>query len=611
MKLKSMLTFAAIAPLMFAGCNSDTTAKHEKAAAQSASAAQQVYVAPGKLDDYYAFLSGGQSGSVFVYGIPSCRFIKEIPIFEPRAALGYANNPGSETYKHLAATGPLWGDTHHPVLSQTDGRYDGHWLWINDKANGRVAKIDLRTFEAVEIKVVPNIQGAHGLAAYLPTCKYVFVNGELEMDAVGNSTDAAKYRSMVAFLDAQTLETKFEVSFVGNADIASSGKDGHYVFFTEYNTENATTSEGMIENDRDAVGAIDVPLAEKTLAEGNFTKINGVPVIESEKVPGVLTLIPVPKNPHGCNVTPDGKYVLASGKLSPTVSIIDAKTLKVIAEPEVGLGPLHTTFDGRGNAYTSLFVDSQIVKWNIEKAIKGETDYIVDRVDVHYNVGHTKAAGSDTSYPSGDWLISLNKLSKGMFLPVGPAMPDSQELIDISGDKMRLVAAFPSPPEPHDAVMLKRQVLENYVVQTYELQPTAVKMGEEKVVRNGNKVDVYMTCIRSKFIPEQFEVHQGDEVHVKITNVETVRNMTHGFALSKYGINLGIDPGQTTEATFVADKMGTYWYYCTWFCSALHLEMRGRMLVKPQGVALNDNPGAVTPEEKARNAAQQKGNSYE
>ncbi len=610
MKLKSLFTLLALAPLVLVGCNSDNTTKKEKAAAQNASAAQQVYVAPGKLDDYYAFLSGGQSGSVFVYGLPSCRFIKEIPIFEPRAGLGYANNPASETYKRLAATGPFWGDTHHPVLSQTDGRYDGHWLWINDKANERVAKVDLRTFEVAEIKLVPNIQGAHGLAAYLPTCKYVFVNGEFETDPAGNSTDAGKSRSMVAFLDAQTLETKFEISFVGNADIASSGKDGHYVFVTMYNTENATTSEGMIENDRDAVGAFDVPLAEKMLAEGKFTRINGVPVIESEKVPGVLTLIPVPKNPHGCNVTPDGKYVLASGKLSPTVSIIDAKTLKVIAEPEVGLGPLHTTFDGRGNAYTSLFVDSQIVKWNIEKAIKGSPDYIVDRVDVHYNVGHTKAAGADTSYPDGNWLISLNKLSKGMFLPTGPAMPESQELIDISGDKMRLVAAFPSPPEPHDAVMIKRQVLENYVVQTYELQPSAVKSGEEKVVRNGNKVDVYMTCIRSKFIPEQFEVHEGDEVHLKVTNIETVRNMTHGVAISKYGINLGIDPGQTVETTFVADKLGTYWYYCTWFCSALHLEMRGRMLVKPQGAVLNDNPGGVSAEEKARSAAQ-KGNVYE
>src|ERR1022692_2764799 len=112
MKIKLILPLLAVTPFIFTGWNSDTTTKQQKTAAQSASAAQQVYVAPGKLDDYYAFLSGGQSGSVFVYGIPSCRFIKEIPIFEPRAGLGYANNPGSESYKRLVATGPLWGDTH-------------------------------------------------------------------------------------------------------------------------------------------------------------------------------------------------------------------------------------------------------------------------------------------------------------------------------------------------------------------------------------------------------------------------------------------------------------------------------------------------------------------
>lgn len=592
MQTKFSITYLAALSFLLAGCDSDTTARHRDREAERESAARQVYVPPGKLDDYYAILSGGQSGSVFVYGIPSCRFLKEIPIFEPRAGLGYANNPGSESYRRLVESGPLWGDTHHPVLSQTDGRYDGRWLWINDKANDRVAMIDLRTFEVTAIKLVPNIQGAHGLAAYLPSCKYVFVNGELETDAKDNSADPARYRSVVAFLDAQTLETAFQVSFVGNADIASSGKDGRYVFVTMYNTENATSSEGMIERDRDAVGAIDVPLAEKALAEGRFSKINGVPVIASEDVPGVLTLIPVPKNPHGCNVTPDGKHVLASGKLSPTVSIIDARTLQVVAEPEVGLGPLHTTFDERGNAYTSLFVDSQIVKWSIEKAIQGRNDYIVDRVDVHYNVGHTKAAGADTSHPSGDWLISLNKLSKGMFLPVGPGMPESQELIDITGERMRVVAAFPSLPEPHDAVMVHRKVLENHVVQTYELQPTAVKLGEERVVRNGTKVDVYMTCIRSKFVPEQFEVHEGDEVTVHLTNVETVRDMTHGLAVSRIGINLAVDPGQTAETTFVASRPGTYWYYCSWFCSALHLEMRGRMLVKSQGAMLTEYPNS-------------------
>jgi len=615
MKTISILTIVSavvLGAVAFLGCNSDSSGKKQKAAMQNASAAQQVYVPPGKLDEYYAILSGGQSGSMFVYGIPSCRFIKEIAVFEPRAGQGYANNPGSDSYKRLAASGPLWGDTHHPVLSQKDGRYDGKWLWINDKANDRVGKVDLRTFETAEIKVVPNIQGSHGLAAYLPTCKYVFINGELETDHVSNTGDPAKYRSLIAFLDSNTLETRFEISFVGNADIASSGKDGRYVFVTMYNTENGITSEAMIERDRDAVGAIDVPLAEKALAEGKFARINGVPVIESEKVPGVLTLIPVPKNPHGCNVTPDGKYVLASGKLSPTVSIIDAHTLKIVAEPEVGLGPLHTTFDNRGNCYTSLFVDSQIVKWNLDKAIKGANDYIVDRVDVHYNVGHTKAAGADTSYPSGDWLLSLNKLSKGMFLPVGPGMPESQELIDISGDKMRVVAAFPSLPEPHDAVFIHRKVLESVVIQTHQLEPNAVKLGEEKVVRNGNKVDIYMTCIRSKFVPEAVEVHESDEVTIHLTNVETVRDMTHGLAIPHHGINIAVDPGQTTVVPFKAGKPGVYWYYCTWFCSALHLEMRGRMIVKPSGEPLNENPGIVTKADKfASTAEEKKGASYE
>lgn len=566
------------------GCQSRREAASQAGAED---AARQVYVPPGKLDDYYAFLSGGQSGSIFVYGIPSCRFIREIAIFEPRAALGYAFNPESETYKRLAATGPMWGDTHHPVLSQTDGRYDGRWLWINDKANTRIARIDLKFFEVAAIKRVPNMQGAHGLAAYLPTCKYVFVNGELEQDFATHTTDPKKYRSVIAFLDAMTLETVFQVEFPGNADIASSGKDGRYVFSTMYNAESGISSEGMIERDRDAVIAIDVPLAEKAVAEGKAHLVNNVPVIDPKEIPGVLTLIPVPKNPHGCNVTPDGRYVLASGKLSPTVTIIDAKTLKTVAEPEVGLGPLHTTFDQRGNAYTSLFVDSQMVKWNIDKAVRGDPDYIIDRVDIHYNVGHTKAAGADTSYPSGDWLLSLNKLSKGMFLPVGPSMPECQELIDISGERMRVVFAFPSMPEPHDAVFLHRKVLDGKVAQTHKITPDAVKSGEETVIRNGNQVEVRMTCIRSKFLPEQFEVHEGDEVKVRLTNIETVRDMTHGLAVPDHGINVAVDPGQTIETVFKAGKPGTYWYYCTWFCSALHLEMRGRMLVKPPGAPLD------------------------
>ena len=296
-----------------------------------------------------------------------------------------------------------------------------------------------------------------------------------------------------------------------------------------------------------------------------------------------MTLIPVPKNPHGINVSPDGKYVMASGKLSPTVTIIDAHTLKIIAEPEVGLGPLHTTFDDRGNAFTSLFLDSQVVKWNIEKAIHGAPDYIVDRINVHYNIGHLQAVGGETMHPYGDYLLALNKLSKDQYLPVGPDMPEDQELIDISGEKMKMLASFPTPPEPHDAVFIEAKILAPMVKQVFTPPPDAVKAGAESVVRTGpHAVTVNMTMIRSAYTPDHFEVREGDRVTLHVTNVETIRDMIHGFALPDHDLNLSLAPGFTKTVVLDAGKPGVYWYYCTNFCSALHLEMRGRMVVQPK-----------------------------
>ena len=258
----------------------------------------------------------------------------------------------------------------------------------------------------------------------------------------------------------------------------------------------------------------------------------------------MLTLIPVPKNPHGINVTPDGRYAIAAGKLSPTVTIIDAHTLKIVAEPEVGLGPLHTTFDDRGNAFTSLFLDSQVVKWNIDKAVKGASDYIVDRINVHYNIGHLQAVGGDHMHPAGDYLIALNKLSKDMYVPVGPDLPENQEIIDISGEKMKLLASFPTPPEPHDATFMAVSVLKPLVHQTYTPADDAVKAGKERVVRTApHAVTVDMTLIRSAYTPDSFQVREGDQVTLKITNVETIRDMIHGFALPDHNLNIALAPG--------------------------------------------------------------------
>ncbi len=554
------------------------------------SPAAQVYVPVGKWDKYYAFLSGGQAGSVLVYGLPSGRLIRSIPVFEPRAQYGYAL-PGTDTYERLKASGPLWGDTHHPILSETHGDYDGRFLWINDKANGRVARIDLSHFETAVIAHIPNIQAAHGIAVVSPDTSYIIVNGEFESEIPPGTLDPKKYGSVMAFLDPISLETRFEVLMPANCDINDSSKDGRWAFTTMYNLEKGLTIEEMIRRDEDAIGAVDIPQAEAALQRGEFTVVNGVKVIDPQKTTSkVLYMIPVPKNPHGCDVTPDGRYVMGSGKLSPTVTVIDIAKIDqaknprdaIAGQPEVGMGPLHTTFDGRGNAYTSLFIDSQIVKWNIAKAVAGDPDYIVDRVDVHYNVGHTQATLAETMHPTGEYLLSLNKLSKDMFLPVGPSMPENQELIDISGAKMKLLASFPAEPEPHDAVFMKAEDLIPKVAQVDQPAPNAVAEGQSRVEQVGpREVHVYMTAIRSKFGLPEFTVHQGDKVTVTVTNIETIRDMTHGFALDNYGVNVAIDPGQTREVSFVADQPGTFWYYCTWFCSALHLEMRGRMLVEP------------------------------
>jgi len=563
------------------------------AAPVSGDLASRSYVPVGEWDKYYGFLSGGQSGSVYVYGLPSGRYIRSIPVYEPRAGYGYANVPGTETYERLKASGPMWGDTHHPILSETGGVYDGKWLWINDKANSRIARIDLAKFETVAITGIPNLQATHGIAVISPDTSYVIANGEFRAEVPPGGVDVESYGAVMAFLDPISLEVQFEVLIPGNCDINDSSKDGRWAFTTIYDLEEGLTVEEMIRRDEDAIGAVDIHAAEAALERGEFEVIDGVRVIDPEATTEtVLYVIPVPKNPHGCDVTPDGKYVMGSGKLSPTVTVIDIAKIDqvenlrdaIAGQPEVGLGPLHTTFDGRGNAYTSLFVDSQIVKWNIEKAIAGDPTYIVDRVDVHYNVGHTQATLAETMKPTGEYLLALNKLSKDQYLPVGPTMPEAQELIDISGEKMTMLASFPAEPEPHDAVFMLADDLVPHVIQTEELTAEAVPEDGSRVERVGpDEVHVYMTAIRSKYGLPSFEVKQGDKVTVTVTNVETIRDMSHGWALENYGINLALDPGQTREVTFVADKPGTHWYYCTWFCSALHLEMRGRMLVEEIG----------------------------
>lgn len=548
-------------------------------------------VAPGEKDSDLAFYSSGPYGGVWVVGVPSMRILREIPVFEARAGYGWGFDEASKKLIQGTmpdANSPSWGDTHHPMLSKTGGKYDGKYLYINDLANSRIAKIDLKLFKTVDIRRIPNIQGVHGIGVDADT-RYVFATGEYEIPNVLNpkANDDGKYRTAVTAMDKDlNVVAQIPVAY-GNTDIMGTTVDGKYVFTTVYNTENGTTMRDMVKSDKDAVLFINVAKMEEALKAGKFTELNGVKLVDPE-FPGLTTYVPVGKNPHGVDPDPTGKYMVASGKLSPTVSVIDLETLKVVGEAEVGAGPLHSSFDNKGNVYTGTFLDSTVVKWNLKEVVEGKPKetYIKQVEPAHYSPGHMMADGGGTKGAGGRWLIVPNKFSKDRFVNVGADYPENQQLFDISGDKMRLIMDMPILPEPHDLQIAPAELFKD-AVQAYDPQVSAqaegvaaTKEGETTIDRHGTHVEVHTTAKRSEYGFKELKLKKGDHVTIYVTSLETTKDITHGFALPDYGINKPINPGETIRVDFVADKVGTYWAYCTWFCSALHLEMRSRIIVE-------------------------------
>jgi len=624
--------------LLLPSCNSGSGSGNSKGGALSGDAASRVYVAPGEYDEFYSFVSGGFSGQLAVYGLPSGRLLRTIPVFSQDAEKGYGYNEETKPMLETSFGFIPWDDSHHPELSQTDGSTDGRWCFINGNNTPRIARIDLTTFETAEIIELPNSGGNHSSPFTTENTEYVVAGTRFSVPIpqkdVAIESYKENFKGALSFVkvDPETghMNVEFQILMPGyDYDLAHSGKGiSHgWTFFTSYNTEqgNSLLEVNASQNDKDFIAAVNWKKAEEYLAAGKAKdlpcdyrrnrwdestqmstseRLTSVKVLIPSECPGMIYFLPTPKSPHGVDVDPTGEYIVGAGKLSADLTIhsytkmmkaIENKSfdgefegIPVLKFDEVlagvvkmaGLGPLHTEFDGKGNGYTSFFISSEVVKWNVG------TWEVIDRAPTYYSIGHLMIPGGDSKHPEGKYLLAMNKITKDRYLPTGPELTQSAQLFDITGEKMELLLDFPTVGEPHYAQGISADRIRPNSKTFYKLEenmhPHAVKSEKDtRVVRDGKNVHVYLTTIRSHFAPDNIEgVRVGDKVYFHVTNLEQDYDVPHGFAvMGARNAELLIMPGQTETLLWEPDRIGVWPMYCTDFCSALHQEMQGYVRV--------------------------------
>jgi len=640
--LNRLFILSASVGLLFILTSCGQNGNGSKSGALTSSAADRVFVPPGEHDEFYAFISGGFSGQLAIHGLPSGRLFKVIPVFSLDGEKAYGFNEETKPMLQTSYGFIPWDDSHHPDLSQTNGEIDGRWCFINANNTPRIARISLKTFETEEIIEIPNSAGNHSSSFVTENTEYVIAGTRFSIPVPQKDISIDEYKGnfkgALSFVKVDPKEGHMDIAFQilmpgFDYDLThpGRGKSHGWMFFSTYNTEEASTllEVNASQNDKDFIAAINWKKAEEYIKAGKFknmptnyahnvydesthsatsTMKKQVKVLDPSELPGLVYFLPTPKSPHGCDVDPSGEYIVGSGKLAAALTVHSfTKMLKAIEEEKFdgeaygipilnfdainagtvvqpGLGPLHTEFDGKGYAYTTFFISSEVVKWQLG------TWKVIDRKPTYYSVGHLMIPGGNSQKPFGKYLVAMNKITKDRYLPTGPEVCQSAQLYDITGDKMELLLDFPTIGEPHYAAGAPASLIAPNSQKIYKLEdnkhPYVTKTEREtKVVRKGKDVHIYMTMIRSHFAPDNIEgIKVGDRVYFHVTNLEQDYDVPHGISI--IGANtseLLIMPGQTETFVWEPKKVGVWPFYCTDFCSALHQEMQGYIRVSAKG----------------------------
>ena len=563
-------------------------------------AAVKTFMPRGGRDEYFSIVGTGNSGTMIVYGIPSMRIYKYVGVFSPEPWQGYGFDDESSLMLKKASLDnriSTYGDMRYPAFSEKDGNYNGHFAFFSDGANSRIALMGLDDFETKQVLSNPLFKSTFPGVAVTQNTEYVIqssqypapwdakVDSELKSGVTfwkfveGESVHKSrmiKEKSFTVELPAYTLD--YLDAGKKSSDGLSIGlaeKDGKsYVYVIDYTKLAGVASKKV--NDFNVVSFAD---AKKNKAVG---------------------FVALPENANKVKVSPDGKYfivvadntiVVDFGKVKSALANGSEIDLADVKHKSIALGNnvVDIAFDYRKNtAFASAHDDSKIIRFNYETG-KKETE-----LELSFKPSFLMTPQGMSATPHSNYLTVVDK--EGLYdnYPnVGPVRPSFNHLIDISSDNMSDVYTMSLPQaNMYGSVSVLRTTIKPIIryplgtnTRTGETSRYKTVAGQEKIERDEktHRVHIFGTLIRSHITPEIVKVNEGDVVTFHLTNLERAEDETHGFTVDTYGVHGSFEPGKTASVTFIANRSGVFPYYCTEFCSALHLEMEGILFVKPHG----------------------------